>query len=36
MGLGFRIQGHGDLISKSIIRITRVTIWDIGVISSVL
>ena len=34
-GLGLRdyLEGHGDLVSRLMIRITRVTIWVIGVIN---
>ena len=30
---GLYLGGHGDLVSRVIIRITRVTIWVIGVIN---
>ena len=29
------LEGHGDLISRSITRITRVTVWVIGAIDVV-
>ena len=35
MQLGFNayLEGHGDLLSRLIIRISRVTVWVIGVLN---
>ena len=30
------LEGHGDVVSRLITRITGVTIWDIGIISNLL